>query len=377
MTAKLRALHLPDWREGNPYQRLLADGLQSHGVSVTFAQFGSGPWRLVRSWWRAGRPQVVHLHWVNELIGPAVWPRHAAFRAVRRALLKAEILALRVAGTRVVWTIHNLVAHESAHREQELAARAALAAVVSGLIVHSEGAQRQTLAAYDAMHWRRELISVIPHGNYDGCYAPDLAQRDDLAQRWGLDGDTTTILFFGAIRPYKGLESLLRAFQASHRADLRLVVAGHPANEVIRAMVEDAAAQDRRIFPLLQFVPEAAVAPLFDLADVVVIPFERALTSGSAVLAMTFGKALVLPRFARELAFAADEGCVYFDGEAELVKALEGLSRERLHEMGRANRLLADQRAWSAVAARTLAVYRIRAAVSHGSGSGASVSGGR
>jgi len=358
MTGGAKVLCLPDWRESNPYQSLLQQSMEALGLRVFFSGIPGGTFPLLRCWWRAGGPEVVHLHWSNELIGPCIWPRSKVVRDIRRRLMVLDVWILKRLGVQVVWTIHNLVAHESAGRELEFSARRALARVVDRVIVHSGGALRQIRQAYAGNDLPDHRVAVVPHGNYDGCYPPNPAFKSELSARWGLGPETTTILFFGAIRPYKGLERLLSAFSQTQRPDLKLIVAGRPSDATVRELVDSAIRQDPRIVALLDFIADEQVAPLFELADVVAIPFERALTSGSAVLAMTFGKALILPELARELEFAAEGGCLYFDADSKLAELLESLSRSSLQGMGLMNRRMAAARSWGRVASDTRNAYR-------------------
>ena len=59
-----------------------------------------------------------------------------------------------------------------------------------------------------------------------------ISRRRDAKQRLGIRDDEKTILFFGRITPYKGLEYLIAAFQQilTRREDYRLIIAGRPDN---------------------------------------------------------------------------------------------------------------------------------------------------
>jgi hypothetical protein len=70
MRSRRRAVLLPDWREQNPYLDLLASGLERHNVDVRFADFDTGVLPLFRVFLRYRKVDVLHLHWVNDLIGP-------------------------------------------------------------------------------------------------------------------------------------------------------------------------------------------------------------------------------------------------------------------------------------------------------------------
>src|SRR5687767_6991659 len=99
----MRVASIPDYSQSNPYQTLLPDALANQGVTTTLLQ-PSGPLPVLGAVKRARSPDVLHLHWTWPLLdGRAHWG--IALRAIR---LVAELALLRLAGTTVVWTVHNL-----------------------------------------------------------------------------------------------------------------------------------------------------------------------------------------------------------------------------------------------------------------------------
>ena len=111
---------LPDWRGGNPYQNLLNDAVQAQGDEVAFSDFPDAILPLQAVLRSHPGVQVLHLHWVNSLIAPAVWASSPLKRWIRRALLKLDLMLTRLRGVRVVWTVHNFTAHESQDAGAEL-----------------------------------------------------------------------------------------------------------------------------------------------------------------------------------------------------------------------------------------------------------------
>ncbi len=350
-------LMTPDWRAGNPYLDLLGGAVAAQGWEVRFADLPDGDFALTQLV-RRERPDVLHLHWSNDLLAPCAWARHAAVGWLRRRKLVADVRAARRAGARVVWTVHNLVAHESSHLQRELRARAVLADAVDHVIVHSEGALAALRRAYANGAPRADRRSVIRHGNYEGIYAPNPALESQLRARWRLDDSHTVLLFFGAVRRYKELNRLLAALRACNRADLRVIVAGRPADDETRRELQQACVDDTRLLAEPTFIADADAAAYYALADAVVIPFERTLTSGSAVLAMTMGKALLLPDAARLLDLCDDSGALYFDDDAGLIHRLQTLDREGLRAMGPRNRVVAARFDWHTVGRHTAVAYR-------------------
>ncbi len=351
----MRSVFLPDWRAGNPYQSLLGAALERAGVAVGYHDLPERVFGLNRLPAEVLAAEVLHLHWVNSLIGPVLWSPNALKRTTRLALLAADVLLLRLRGKRVVWTIHNLVAHESRNPALEIVARRLLARCCSHLILHSHSALERLEQAYRTR--LRHKANVIPHGNYDGCYLADPDRTQQLKQRFGITEAHTTLLFFGAVREYKGVLKLIEAFSAARGAQLRLLIAGNANPPALQERIVAAAKADARILTWLGFVDDEWVAPLFALCDVVVVPFERTLTSGSTVLAMTLGKATLLADEARVFDLVDDSSALFFDTLTALTAAIEGLDKAGLVQMGVRARRAAERLDWGGIAKATRAAY--------------------
>ncbi|XVJ68846.1 MAG: glycosyltransferase [Rhizobacter sp.] len=346
---------LPDWRAGNPYQLLLAQALGAQGVRVGFHAMPRGLFALNRLPALVRNNKTLHLHWVNDLIAHLVWPQNAVLRRLKRWCLWMDVMLMRARGTRVVWTVHNLVSHESPDPTAEVAARRLLAGCCSHLVVHSASAVRELEAAWGMNLSQR--ASVVPHGNYDGCYPVADGQSNALRERLDVPADALCILFFGAVRRYKGVLALVRAMSKVQRQDLRLVIAGKPNEASLKAELESSAAADKRIVLALEFIPDEAVASFFSLAHAVVVPFERTLTSGSVVLAMTMGKATLLPNEARVFDLANQNTSLFFESMDDLAAVIEVLDASDLHQRGLGARAVANSLAWSGIASALKQVY--------------------
>ncbi len=350
-----KVIFAPDWSIGNPYQSMLRRAVEATGCVVTFDRFPSGLFPLARLAFKHRAPTALHLHWINDLIAPVMWASNEWFRLVKIWLLAADMLLVRLSGTRIVWTIHNLVGHESQNPRAELLVRRVVAMCATHIILHSESARSMVQKRFDLDLSRKS--SVVRHGNYKGCYPPNEELSKQLAERWRLNSSTTTVLSFGAIRPYKGLERLLSALATCARQDLRLVVAGRPFDRNLEIRLKAAAADDDRIVLALDFIPDSEVAAYFSLADVVAIPSESTLTSGSAVLAMTLGKAMILPVDAQVLDLVDETGAVFFNSDCEFVAALNGLHKPTLAQMGEVNRRIAACFDWHAIGCLISDIY--------------------
>jgi len=163
------------------------------------------------------------------------------------------------------------------------------------VIVHTR-AGREVLRRHGVSDDR---ISVVPHGplrlSVSGI-AP--ATRDP---RW-------TVVLFGEIKPYKGLDVLIEAVAALSprvRRQLRVVVAGRPRMELTPLVARIAELQIDGQFDLrLRRLTEEEMAALFAEADAFVFPYRQIDASGVYYLVKSLGKWLIASRvgiFAEEL----------------------------------------------------------------------------
>jgi len=347
----VRVLFLPSWRE-NPYQELLATQLETRGVEVAHAG-----WKRLRHPLRIRRSgvDVVHLHSADRF-----HRARSGVRAIARALWAlGSLLGLRVLGVRIVWTAHDLSAHDSRHPRVDAAFAFALARLAHTVIVHGETA-RHLLRERLRLH-RDDRIAVIPHGPFDRYARPDVT-RETARERLGLREDAVVFLFLGAVRAYKGVEDLLGAFARLEGRDARLLIRGRARDPELAERLRRSAAADPRVDLCLGYVPDDEIAALVAACDAVVAPYREVLTSGSVVLAMSLGRACIAPRLGGlPDVLDAESGWLYDPGQTDaLLRALRDAfaRRAELPERGRRARERAQRVDWPEIAEMTERVYR-------------------
>jgi glycosyltransferase involved in cell wall biosynthesis len=109
----------------------------------------------------------------------------------------------------------------------------------------------------------------------------------------GLPPTGPVFLFFGIVRPYKGLDLLLDAWPAIEReTGGQLVVAGEfwPGTEKLRERIRSRVAAGASIRLHDRFVPDSEVVDFFRAADLVVLPYRSATGSGIVPIARWSGK---------------------------------------------------------------------------------------
>lgn len=348
---------VPDWRQGNPYMEKLAAGVVEQGVDVQFSDYPEGEFQFLKMSRAYPHTSEIHFHWLTrELIERFFWSDNTIKFRIRLFLLRVDLLICRIRGIRLIWTVHNLFEHETLSNERELAIRRAFARFCTTMIAHSESAAKRVASEYGAKF--KHKIVVIPHGNYLGHYILEKEKIPEIRERHELLGSEASILFFGGVRRYKGIELLLDAFSKTKGQNLRLIIAGNTYDPDTHDWVLAQCAMDDRIRSNIGFVPEDEVAAYFEIADIVALPFVETLTSGSLILAMGFSKPVILPSHANVLDIPDGPGALFYDSEAELVEILENFHRNDLRTMGAENLREVKKRKWSEIGKATADLYR-------------------
>jgi glycosyltransferase involved in cell wall biosynthesis len=353
----------------NPYIGLLGDALASSGAAVSATRVltpahAQGP----------DRPDVIHLHWIEGYDrAPARPPRAtlAPARAAERALLRlnalpfvrdrrrrerfaalfAELRAFQRSGGRIAYTAHNLDPHEAAS-EPERRALGEIVALADVLHAHD----RATADALAARYGRREGVVVIPHGHYLSAY-PNTVTRAAARAALDLPEDGFVYACIGLLRPYKGLEELLPAFNALRDERARLLVAGKAADPRYAQRLAALTGDDPRIRLQPEYVPGEALQLYFNAADIAALPYRQITTSGAAMMAFSFGAPVLAPAIGAfpEL-LAQGRGLLYEPGD--LAAALE---RARQREWGGARAGILEwvrQFDWSEIGRALLSAYQ-------------------
>jgi glycosyltransferase involved in cell wall biosynthesis len=239
-------------------------------------------WRIAR-YAAAAKPQIVHILWNYKL------------EVFDRTVL---MMYYKMLGKKIVLTAHNV----------NVAARDASDSLINRLslkmqyrlsdhiFVHTDKMKAELLTGFGV---KDKAVTVIPFGINNS--VPDTGKTADEAKReLGLEKLEKVILFFGRIRPYKGLEHLIEAFQSLILEDrsYRLIIAGEPKKEAadywheIERTIEGSRMRDR-VIREARFIRDDETELYFKAADVLVLPYVDVFQSGVLFLAYNFGLPVV------------------------------------------------------------------------------------
>jgi glycosyltransferase involved in cell wall biosynthesis len=224
------------------------------------------------------RPKVFHILWHNK------------FDFLDRTLVMGFYKLL---GKRLVFTAHNVNAGKRDGRDT-LWNRISLKSeyrLADHILVHTGMMKQELMREFRVIESK---ITVIPFGINNTLPTSGLTKAE-ARQRLGIAPSDKTILFFGNIAPYKGVEFLARAFARLARKDgnYRLVIAGRPKGSEeywtsIRDEMEQAGIRDR-VIEKIEFIPDEDVEIYFKAADLLVLPYTLIFQSGVLFLGYSFG----------------------------------------------------------------------------------------
>ena len=259
----------------------------------------------------------------------------------------------------IIFTVHNVLPHDNS-RLYKILSRL-LFKVGDHFIVHSSiGRQQMTV------HYRipKECISVIPHGSLDFFVKK---QKDPVTVRheMGFSDKELIIFIFGAIRPYKGIDTAIKAMArvVEHLPEARLLIAGK--------LWEDWAPYERLINQLelsghitlhLEYIPSNQVHRFFEISDLCIFPYRHFDSqSGAAATAISFRKPLILTNVGGlpELA-AGNNAVVEPDAPQALAnKIIRFFQDPAFREQMTANTGTVSQKLnWTDIAKETVKVYK-------------------
>ena len=352
-----KAVHTPDWSKNNPYQSLLKNSLKNTGWNVHFENYPEDYLPFYRLSKLHPDMQVLHIHWIADLCSRICWQKNPVKFYLRCFFIFLDLKLVRRKGIRVIWTIHNKISHQSLDPKKELIIRKIMLNGSDKVIVHSKAAVNVLEDLYQKNF--SDKASVIFHGNYDGVYPSAEGTQTELKVKHGMDSESKLLLFFGAVRPYKGIENLISTFNLQNFANdkIKLVIAGNTPDETYKSKLTDLAQGNSNILLDFKYIPDQLLVNYLEMADIVVLPFSDTLTSGSVLLAMTLGKALILPESAKVLGCIPEGGALYFRNNEEFSAILSNINKIDTRQMGSLNLESSKKCNWDKVAKLTAATY--------------------
>ena len=300
------------------------------------------------------KPVIFHILWNNKI------------EIFDRTLL---MLYYKLLGKRLVLTAHNV---DKSKRDggRSFLNRFSLRwqyRLSDHIFVHTEKMNTELVTEFSVA---KEKVSVIPFGINNTVPNTSLSTAD-AKQQLGINKDEKTLLFFGNIAPYKGLEYLVAAFTELSREcfNYRLIIAGSVKNcqSYWRAVEQSIilSGVGERIIRKIEYVPDEDTEIYFKAADVLVLPYTYIFQSGVLFLGYSFGLPAIVADAGslKEEIIEGETGFTFkqrnsLDLASEIEKYFHSELFHNLETRRAQIRKYANERySWDKVAAITTAIY--------------------
>jgi D-inositol-3-phosphate glycosyltransferase len=334
--------------------------LNLRGDQRSDASLNSKAFRILRYYFRLvcyavrAQPKIFHILWNNK------------FEFFDRTLL---MLYYKLLGKKLIFTAHNVNIRKRDCTDTWLN-RFSLRVqyqLVDHIFVHTERMKQELLSDFGI---QERKVSVIPFGINNTVPNTRLTTLDAKGML-GISTSDKTMLCYGQIAPYKGLEYLISAFTELLKRDrnYRLIIAGKPKwneiywNQIVQVMIDRGVRE--RVIERIEHVPDEETELYFKAADVLILPYIRIFQSGVLFLGYSFG----LPVIAADVGSLKEEiiegktGLVFKPQDSsDLARKIENYFNSELFHNLETRRSQIRQHAnerysWEKVAAITTAVY--------------------
>lgn len=227
---------------------------------------------------------VCHFHWLHDKTKNAETEEEANTAV---AYWESLIRRIKENGHKIVWTVHNVMPHETVWVEQDRQIHQMMADAADALHVMASDSATLT-APYYTLDERK--MFVVPHPTYEGAQ-PDEISRAKARTQLQISEEEFVFLSFGAIMEYKGYDRLMAAYdqlRGKTATKSRLIIAGLPSDKGLVEQITAWGEGKPDVILDMTPVPHDKLQVYFRSADIAVCPYRRTMNSGAAMMAITF-----------------------------------------------------------------------------------------
>jgi len=283
-SVKAQLFFYPDYRATNPYQELLYSNLTN--CNVGSSNIDEAIEYLTEN---NITPCVFHVHWQNVVTASA--KNSYEHRKFANEFI-SKLNYFKELGGKVFWTIHNKLPHDIKFKSSEIEYHESMAETADIILLHDESSINIVTKEYLL---NKDKINIIQHGNYIDSY-PNFIKSKESRSILHINQDDIVFGFVGQLRPYKGLNDFIEAsVKLVNMPNVSALIAGKPVWPITKGKIERRCELYDDIKVYEGFVPDEELQVYLNSSDFIVLPYKDILTSGSVILAASFGKPIVVP----------------------------------------------------------------------------------
>lgn len=335
-------------KENNPYNYLVYNSIEKQGHSVYEFSFKL---KMIVRLIISSQYKILHLH----------WPRRDLLTSNSRIKCWGRILifyffikAIKFFNKKIIWTVHNIEAHEQKFPYLQKFITKILYNNVNGFITMNK--MGLELIKKNVKCVNKQKIIFIAHPHFKNYYLNTLS-KEEARSKLKIPSDKFVFLFLGLIKPYKNLPALIDSFD-SLKAEKKLLLIAGKLSRGLQYLDKILEGTPGIVF-YDAFVKNDDLQIFFNAADVVVSPYRKVFNSGSVFLNLSFNKPTLAPNIGAFPELKLRFGSQWIKTYEEDISAeiLEKTMNEVIEENNELIRPDLEEFDPEVVAAKTLAFY--------------------
>lgn len=301
---------------------------------------------------------IVHLNWTENLT-----KKKNIKSRLRKFLVFLRVFIIHIFGKKVCWTMHNSIPHNCEDIEYAEKFVEKWSNLVDMIVVHSTSSKVLLLEKYKC---DPNKILFVPHGSYK-TGSVDLKLKSRLMKKYDITENDLVFLFFGVISEYKNLPQLLNVYSELDTKNTKLLIAGKfdkNISEKEKNYIQETSLKNANVTLDIRFIPEEEIATIFNLSDIVVLPYDKKSmqNSGAMIMALSYGKPVIIPEFGYVYDIKDKDFIkTYIDEKEGLREAIEYACKNSVEfkELGKQAKLFAKtELSWNKIAYEIVKKYK-------------------
>ena len=247
---------------------------------------------------------------------------------------KISVLKRKNKNIKTLAICDNVISHQSFYFEDKLVN--IFLHKIDKVLVMSNNTENELLNIYSNANYKKLFLPIIDN-------QPNLLNQNDCLNKLSLNNNKLTLLFFGLIREYKGLDLLIESFsylEPNILKKIQLLIVGecYENNNKYYNMIKKYNLENN-IKWIEEYVPDNMVNLYFSCADFVVIPYRSASQSGIIPMAYNYNKPVIVSSAINDEQFSNNQtGIMFNNGNVlELSKVIENVFNDFINSKGTMN----------------------------------------
>jgi len=225
--------------------------------------------------------KIFHIHWPTYIL----FGSNERKANIRMTILFLFIKYIKTRGVKIVWTVHNLEAHEGNFPLLQKKLASFMYSQTDGFIsLNKPGMDIINKMSSNKINQR---YIHLAHPHYREYYTNTIS-KEQARIKLEIPKDKFIFLFLGQIRPYKNVTGLVEAYKKIDSTNTLLMIAGKIHKDMKGAL--DDIENSENILLYDSFIKDEDLQTYFNCADVIVTPYDKVFNSGSIFLNLSFNR---------------------------------------------------------------------------------------